>query len=85
MLKTGDYQTAYNQLSSATQSQETEAQFAASLTANKVTVCTVSNVNDTAGTGTISYTVADGSTSVIYYTLINNNGTWKIDSGKQHA
>ena len=85
MLKTGDYQTAYNQLSSAAQSQETESQFAASLTANKVTACTVSNVNDTAGTGPISYTVANGATSVIDYTLIMENGTWKIDSGKQHA
>jgi hypothetical protein len=85
MLKSGDYQTAYNQFSSAAQSRETEAQFAASLTADKVTSCTVSNVNDTVGTGTISYTFADGSTSVIDYTLINDNGTWKIDSGKQHA
>src|SRR2546421_340725 len=84
-LKTGDYQTAYNQLSAREQSLGTEAQFAASLTSNMVTACTVSNVNDTAGTGTVSYTFADGATSIIDYTLIMENGTWKIDSGKQRA
>jgi len=84
-LKTGDYQTAYNQLSAREQSLGTEAQFAASLTSNMVTACTVSNVNDTAGTGTISYTFADGASSIIDYTLIMENGTWKIDSGKQRA
>src|SRR2546421_594807 len=84
-LKTGDYQTAYNQLSAREQSQGTEAQFAASLTSNMVTACTVSNVNDTAGTGTISYTFANGATSVDDYMLIMENGSWKIDSGKQRA
>jgi FHA domain len=84
-LKAGDYQTAYNQLSSAQQSGATEAQFAASLRPNMVTACTVSNVNDTAGTGTISYTFANGATSVIDYVLINENGTWKINSGRQHT
>src|SRR6266699_1387874 len=84
-LKGGDYQTAYNQLSAREQSLGTEAEFAASLTSNMVTACTVSNVNDTAGTGTISYTFANGATSVIDYMLINDNGTWKIDSGKQRA
>ena len=84
-LKTGDYQTAYNQLSSRQQSLGSEAQFAASISSNMVTACTLSNVNDTAGTGTISYTFAQGNTSVIAYTLIMENGTWKIDSGQQTA
>ena len=82
-VKTGDYQTAYNQLSATEQSGITEAQMAASLSSNPVTKCTVSNVNDTAGTGTINYTFSNGNTSVIAYTLINDNGTWKINSGKQ--
>ncbi len=82
-LKGGDYHTAYNLLSSAAQSQTSETQFAASFS-NKVTDCTLSNVNDTAGTGTISYTYADGSTQVLDYTLVNANGTWAIDSEKTH-
>ena len=82
-LKGGDYQTAYSLFSSAVQSQTSETQFAASFS-SKVTDCTLSNVNDTAGTGTISYTFADGSTGVFDYTLVNANGTWAIDSEKAH-
>jgi|GEM_PF-408709 len=84
-LKTGDYQTAYNQLSSTEQSQITEAQFAAAISTNRVTNCTLSNINDAAGTGTVSYTFARGNTSVIAYTLINDNGIWKINNGRQIA
>jgi limonene-1,2-epoxide hydrolase len=84
-LETGDYQTAYTQLSSIEQSQITEPQLAAALSTNKVTKCALSTVNDTAGTGTISYTFAHGNTSVIAYALINDNGIWKINSGKQTA
>lgn len=82
-LKGGDYHTAYSLFSSAVQSQTSETQFAASFS-SKVTDCTLSNVNDTAGTGTISYTYADGSTQVFDYTLVNANGTWAIDSEKAH-
>lgn len=82
-LETGDYQTAYNQLSSSEQSGITEPQLAAALSSNSVTKCTVSNINDAAGTGTVSYTFNRGNTSVIAYTLINDNGIWKINSGKQ--
>lgn len=82
-LKGGDYQTAYSLFSSAVQSQTSETQFAASFS-SKVTDCTLSNVNDTAGTGTISYTFADGSTGVFDYMLVNANGTWAIDSEKAH-
>ncbi len=83
-LKSSDYQTAYNQLSSNQQSQETESQFAAAASTNgtlgRVTDCTVSNVNDSAGTGTISYTVSSGQSVVADYTLIKENGTWKINA-----
>jgi len=77
-LQGGDYQGAYNGLSSAAQSQETESQFASNFGTNKVSNCTVSNVNDTAGTGTISYTTSNGASVVADYTLVNENGTWKI-------
>src|SRR5216684_3781489 len=81
-LKAGDYQGAYNELSSAAQSQETEAQFASNFGTTKITGCMVSNVNDTAGTGTISYTFANGVSVVADYTLVNENGTWKINTEK---
>jgi hypothetical protein len=84
-LKSQDHQTAYNQLSSAAQSQESEAQFAANFNSVKVTECTVSNVNDTAGTGTI---VSNGSSVVqvvLDYTFVKENGTWKINSEQKHT
>jgi stress response protein SCP2 len=80
----GDYQTAYSQLSSTAQGQETEAQFAANFNSIKITQCAVSNVNDTAGTGMITYTLGDGRTAVLYYTLVNENGAWKINSEQTH-
>jgi hypothetical protein len=83
-LKTQDYQTAYSQLSSSAQSQETEAQFAANFNSIKVTECAVSNVNDTAGTAMITYTLGDGRTAVLYYTLVNENAAWKINSEQTH-
>ncbi|HVB22236.1 MAG TPA: FHA domain-containing protein [Ktedonobacteraceae bacterium] len=84
-LKTQDYQTAYAQLSSAAQSQETESQFAANFSTATVSDCKVSNVNDTAGTGTITYTLSNGNTGPLDYTLVNESGTWKINSEKQPA
>ncbi len=84
-LKSGDYQTAYNQLSSGLQSHYgSEAQFALEFSTNgslgKVTDCTVSNVNDSAGTGTISYTFASSQTLVDDYVLIKENNSWKINA-----
>lgn len=84
-LKSQDYQTAYNQLSSSAQSQETEAQFAANFKSVTVNDCTVSNVNDTAGTGQITYTLNGTNVGAFDYTLVNENNTWKINSEKQHA
>jgi limonene-1,2-epoxide hydrolase len=81
-LNRGDYQTAYNQLSSTAQSQVSEAQFANLFIGNPVTSCMVSNVDDTAGTGSISFTFANGGSNVRDYTLIDENGTWKIVSGR---
>jgi Tfp pilus assembly protein PilW len=84
-LKNQDYQTAYNQLSTSAQAQETEAQFAANFKSVTVNDCTVSNVNDTAGTGQISYTLNGTSVGAFDYTLVDENNTWKINSEKQHA
>src|SRR5260221_2013804 len=83
-LKGGDYHTAYNLLSSAAQSQTSETQFAASFS-NKATDCTLSNVNDTAGTGTISYTHPDRSTQRSDHNLVHAHCTGGIDSPKTHS
>jgi hypothetical protein len=77
-LKQKDYQTAYNQFSSAQQAQQTESQFAASFGSTTVSDCSVSNTNDTSGTGTISYTGSNGAQLTADYTLVQENGTWKI-------
>ncbi|HZU70586.1 MAG TPA: FHA domain-containing protein [Ktedonobacteraceae bacterium] len=83
-LKNQDYQTAYNQLSSAQQSQQTESQFASNFDSVTVNDCTVSNVNDTAGTGEITYTLNGSTTATFDYTLVDENNTWKINTEKQH-
>lgn len=79
-LESQDYQAAYNQLSSAQQSQETEAQFAANFSKATVSKCTVNNVNDTAGNGEITLTLSNGANGTLYYTLLDEGSTWKIDS-----
>jgi len=84
-LKNQDYQTAYDQLSTAAQSQETEAEFAANFNSVTVNDCTVGNVNDTAGTGQISYTLNGSDVGAFDYTLVDENNAWKINSEKQHA
>jgi hypothetical protein len=87
-LKSQDYQTAYDQLSSSQHSQQSETQFAANFNGIKVTECTVTNVNDTAGTGTINYTLSNGSAVaqvVLDYTLVNENGAWKINNEQKHT
>jgi hypothetical protein len=82
-LKSGDYQAAYHQFSSGLQRQIAEVQFATvydpSLGSGKVTSCTVTNVNEAAGSGTISTTLASGNTLVFDYALVNQGGTWKIN------
>jgi len=84
-LKTGDYQTAYNQFSTKFQGQlGTLDQYVASLGSAKVTNCTMSNVNDSTGTGTVALATSTGSTGSFDETLVEENGTWKIDSAKAH-
>lgn len=84
-LESKDYQTAYAQLSSTAQSQETESEFAANFSGVTISSCKVSNVNDTAGTGSLTYTFGNGNSALFDYTLVNESGTWKIDSEKQHS
>ena len=81
-LKQGDYQTAYNQIATDVQKTETEAQFAANFNTNKVTNCTLSNVDDTAGTGTVTYTLSNGSSVSAEYTLAKEQDIWKIVTEK---
>jgi hypothetical protein len=78
ILKSGNYPTAYTQLSSAAQSQESESQFAANFSSGQLADCMVSNVNDAAGSGTITYTFSGGTKITADYTLVNEGGTWKI-------
>jgi hypothetical protein len=81
-LKQGDFQTAYNQFSSAYQSKQSEAQFAASFSGGKPSDCTISNVNDTAGTGTVTMTF-QGTPIGYDETLVSENGAWKINAEQQ--
>jgi hypothetical protein len=82
-VKKGDFQTAYNQYSQNYQSATSEADFAKSFS-QPIADCVPSNVNDSAGTGTITFTYSGGGsgTQIWDYTLVNQNGTWKIDTEK---
>ena len=75
-----DYPTAYDQFSSSQQSLQSEAQFANLFIGNPVSSCMASNVDDTAGTGTITRTYANGGSNIVDFTLIVENGSWKINS-----
>ena len=84
-IKSKDYQTAYNQLSSNVQNQVPETQFASVEDGSVrplggVSSCTVSNVSqgDTTATGTITYTFGGGRSGPLPYSLVKENNTWKI-------
>ncbi len=81
-LKSQDYQTAYDQFSSANRSQESEAQFAAAFASTHVTFtgCSVSNTSDdgTLGQGKMSYTTNANVNGIFDYQLIQEDGVWKI-------
>ena len=84
-IKSGDYQSAYNQFSQHAQSVETEAQFASAFTSTgiKITGCNVTNANDdgTLGTGSIDFVTSSGVSGTDDYQLIQENSVWKINSG----
>lgn len=77
-----DYQTAFNQLSTALQSSETELEFAHTLRAGgKVNTCTHSPANTTSNLATAKVTLVTGAgqSSNNTVTLIMDSGsTWKI-------
>src|SRR5712692_10046912 len=86
-LQSGDYQTAYNQLSSSSTSGLTESQFAqlsqtVFAAVGGLKSCTVSNVqeNGSTATGTITATFGNGKTQSSPISLVNQNGTWKLTS-----
>ena len=86
-LEARDYITQYDQLSSTLQSQATEAQYAAQVQQTDkrmgdITGCTLSNVSegDSSATATLTLTRSNGTTVDELYTLIKENGLWKIDS-----
>lgn len=85
--KAGDYSSAYDLFSTNLQGQISRAQFVNSQTqaANQVggiTGCTITNVveSDPSATGTIIFTDAIGQTFQNHDKLVDQNGTWKIDS-----
>ena len=82
-LENKDYSTAYNQLSSRNKSEVTEIQFAnfsRKHNANYGPINCIFTVNkDNNSTGEITLTYADGSIIHDKYTLINEDGDWKID------
>ncbi len=86
-LQSGDYQTAYNQLSSSSTSGLTESQFAqlsqtVFAAVGGLKSCTVSNVqeNGSTATGTATVTLGNGKTQSSPVSLVNQNGTWKLTS-----
>ncbi len=86
-LQSGDYQTAYNQLSSSLTSRLTESQFAqlsqtAFAAVGGLKSCTVSNVQEhgSTATGTITATLGNGKTQSGPVSLVNQNGAWKLTS-----
>ena len=86
-LKGGDYKAAYSELSTGLQAKfGSEAAFAQAYSTNgglgKITNCTVSNANDSANTGTISYVLSQGDAHslVVDYGLVNENNLVKINA-----
>jgi len=85
-FKAGDFNSAYDLLSSNVQSTVSRSQYIAEEQgvnqAGGVTNCSVKNVNesDPSATGNIVYTFGDGRTLTGRYTLVLQNGTWKISN-----
>jgi hypothetical protein len=88
-MKSGDAHTAWDQLSSDVQKKTTESAFAASFSSGSITNCTVKNVNDKSGFGTLTVKTANNTTDPVFgfggdgdyqYTMIIDNGEWKINT-----
>lgn len=86
-LKSGDYQTAYDQFSSDIKRQVSEGQFETVQRQNDdkvggISQCTVSNVNESgaSASGTVSLVFGNGQSGSANFTLVNENGGWKISN-----
>ena len=83
-LKAGDYQTAYNQLSSAAMNSITEANFAQEWqqSAGAIRSWTVNSLQEQGSTATaqLTFTLTNGQTVPATIILINENGQWKVNS-----
>ena len=88
-LKSGDYQTAYNQLAGNVKNQLSEAAYE---TANRqqvtqaggITNCTVSNVGQSGSLaiGTITFILGNGLSSNTDYSLVDESGFWRINGAR---
>jgi hypothetical protein len=79
----GDYQTAYNQLSTTSQSKLTEPAFVHFWQAlGGVTAWSTTSLQEQGSTATaaVSLTLGNGQTRTATITLIDENGTWKIQN-----
>jgi hypothetical protein len=79
----GDYQTAYDQLSTASQGKLTEpafVQFWQALGGVKAWSTTSLQEQGSTATATLTLTLGNGQTRPASITLIDENGTWKIDN-----
>lgn len=85
-FKSGDFNSAYDLLSSNAQSTVSRSQYVATEQgvnrAGGVTNCSITSVSesDSSATGSIVYTFGDGQTLTAKYALVDQNGTWKISS-----
>jgi uncharacterized membrane protein YvbJ len=83
-LKSRDYQTAYNQLSSGEKSIITEAQFAQfwQQRAGTIKAWTVNSIQEqgSSATATVTFTLSNGSKVPATIILIDESGGWKVAS-----
>jgi hypothetical protein len=82
-LKNGDYQTAYNQLSTRAMNNLSEPQFAQIWqTRGGVMAWTERSVQEqgSTATATVTFTFGNGQTALATIQLINENGVWKVDA-----
>lgn len=92
-LKNGDAQSAYNLLSTNAQSKTSQADFTKAFQLIKsplvggIKSCTFTNVQESGSTATADVTLAVGNPNIPIKPskafLVNQNGTWKIDSSPQ--
>jgi NADH:ubiquinone oxidoreductase subunit 5 (subunit L)/multisubunit Na+/H+ antiporter MnhA subunit len=82
-LKNGDYQSAYNQLSTRAMNNLSETQFAHEWQVlGGVRSWTERNVQEqgSAATATVTFTLGNGQTALATIQLVNENGVWKVDA-----